>query len=156
MGASTKANGCLFCRIVEGKVPSYKVYEDKKYLAILDVFPNIKGQSLVLPKRHISSYAFKLGDKDLAEFVFAAKRVVRLLARKLKTGRVHMILEGTGVNHLHAKLYPAIGTDKLFKQAIAEERVYFESYPGYVTSLMGPKASEETLKRIQKEIRGSK
>lgn len=151
-----KKGKCLFCMIAKGKVPSYKIYEDRKYVAILDLFPNIKGQTLVLPKRHFDSYAFALSDKTLSDFVLATKKVALLIQKRLKAGRVHMVIEGTGVNHLHAKLYPAIGTDEKFKQAIAEERMYFESYPGYVTTLMGPQASESDLRFVQKMICGKK
>lgn len=146
------AKDCIFCRIVKGEIPSYKVYEDEGYIAILDLFPNIKGQTLVIPKKHLDSYAFRLKDVDLANFISATKRVANLLEKKLKVGRVHMVLEGTGVNHLHAKLYPALGTDEVFKQAIAEERVFFESYPGFVTTLMGPQATDKDLKALQELI----
>ena len=87
--------------------------------------------------------------------VKAVKRVSGILEEGLGTTRVHMVLEGTGVNHLHAKLYPAIGLNqKEFKQIIAEEKRQFDAYPGYVTTLMGPKASEEELKNVQKLIQG--
>ena len=148
------ANNCVFCRIMAGELPAYTVYEDKDYIAILDAFPNINGQTLVMPKRHTDSYAFKLKDAELREFISVTKKVANLLEKKLKVRRVHMILEGTGVNHLHAKLYPASGTDEIFKDAIAEEHVFFESYPGYVTSMVGPKANENALRRLQKLITG--
>lgn len=143
---------CIFCKIVNGTAQSYKIYEDENYIAVLDIFPNIKGQTVVISKRHRSSYAFKLGDNELSNFIATTKRVVRLLEKRLNVGRVHMILEGTGVNHLHAKLYPAVGTDKRFEQAIAEERVHFDCYPGYVTTLMGPRANDKELERLQKQI----
>ncbi len=83
-----------------------------------------------------------------------SKRVAKLLEATLNVGRVHLVLEGTGVNHLHAKLYPAIGVNKAFIQLIAKENVYFKSYPGYVTTLMGPRAEDEELKKLQKQITG--
>ena len=60
---------CIFCDIAYGGAKHYKIYEDRNYLGILDVFPNIKGQSLVIPKRHIPSYAFDLDDTTLSEFM---------------------------------------------------------------------------------------
>ncbi|MDE1849260.1 MAG: HIT domain-containing protein [Candidatus Micrarchaeota archaeon] len=140
---------CLFCNIASGKVPSYRIYEDKEHMAFLDIFPNIKGQTLVIPKKHYDSYAFDIDDDELKEFMIAAKRVSKLIEKKLNVGRVHMVLEGTGVNHLHAKLYPAISTEKAFKEHIAKENVYFDAYPGYVTTLMGPKAKDDELKALQ-------
>lgn len=145
---------CIFCRIANGSAPSYKIYEDGGCIAVLDIFPNIKGQTVVITKKHRNSYAFRLRDDELSDFIIAVKRVARLLEKKLKVGRVHMVLEGTGVNHLHAKLYPAVGTNRSFEQAMAEERVFFESYPGYVTTLMGPQADEKELKALQKWITG--
>ena len=130
------------------------MYEDENYIAMLDIFPNIRGQTLVIPKKHLDSYAFRLKDAELSDFITTTKRVANLLEKKLKVERVHMILEGTGISHLHAKLYPALGTDEVFKQAIAEACVFFESYPGYVTSMMGPKADEKELKKLQTRITG--
>lgn len=144
------AEGCLFCGIVKGDIPSYRIYEDKRHIAFLDIFPNIRGQTLVIPKEHRDSYAFDISDDELKEFMISVKRVSKLLEERLKVGRVHMVLEGTGVNHLHAKLYPAIGTQKGFKEHIAHENVQFDSYPGYVTTLMGPRADDDALRELQK------
>jgi histidine triad (HIT) family protein len=147
-------DNCIFCKIIAGKLPSYKIYEDRNYIAMLDIFPNITGQTLVIPKKHLGSYAFKLSDAELKSFITATKKVANILEKKLHVGRVHMVFEGTGVDHLHAKLYPAIGTNEVFKQAMAEEHVFFGSYPGYVTTLMGPKADENVLRKLQKRITG--
>ena len=142
---------CIFCKIVKGEVPSYRVWEDERYLAILDIFPNIRGQTLVLQKKHVDSYAFALSEVQLAKFIKAVKKVANLLEQKLKVERVHMVFEGTGVNHLHAKLYPAVGYGEI---PDPEDRAVkrFRVYPGYVTSAVGPKASEEELKAVQNEI----
>ena len=50
---------CIFCKIVKGEIPCVKIWEDKDFLAILDVFPNTKGMTLVLTKKHFDSYAFE-------------------------------------------------------------------------------------------------
>ncbi len=143
-------NDCIFCRILEGELPSYKIWEDGDFIAILDAFPNIKGQTLVISKKHIDSYMFALSEARVAEFMKAVKKVANLLEEKLSVKRVHMVFEGTGVNHLHVKLYPAIGYGKVQPADYPLEK--FESYPGYVTSAVGPKASEEELKAVQSEI----
>jgi histidine triad (HIT) family protein len=142
---------CIFCRILEGEIPSYKVWEDDKFIAILDAFPNIKGQTLVISKKHVDSYMFALSETKVAELMRAVKRVANMLEQKLNVRRVHMVFEGTGVNHLHIKLYPAIGYGSEPGPADYVARK-FESYPGYVTSAVGPEASEEELKAVQKEI----
>ncbi len=146
-------NKCLFCRIVQGFIPSYKIYENKSYIAILDIYPNMKGQTLVISKRHVESYAFDLKDRELDDFIKTAKRVAKILEKKLRVGRVHLVLEGTGINHLHAKLYPTIGLKShKFKMFEVKSDVYFRRYPGYTTTLMGPRASNRSLSRLQNEI----
>ncbi|MDE1761993.1 MAG: HIT domain-containing protein [Candidatus Micrarchaeota archaeon] len=146
---------CLFCKIAKGDIPSYRIWEDKEFVAFLDIFPNIRGQTLVIPKEHYESNSFHLDDEVLVKLIKAAKRVSGVLEKGLDVQRVHMVLEGTGVNHLHAKLYPAIGIrSREFKEIIANEKRHFDAYPGYVTTLMGEKASDDELKTVQKQIIG--
>ncbi|MFP3278572.1 MAG: HIT domain-containing protein [Candidatus Micrarchaeota archaeon] len=143
---------CIFCKIVEGKEKSFKLYEDKKYIAILDRFPNIMGQTLVITKDHINSYAFDLSEKELCELMKVTKKVAKMLEKGLKVKRVHMVIEGTAINHLHVKLYPAIGMKSKNKKLIADDRIYFDEYKGYITTLLGPKADEKDLKEVQNKI----
>jgi len=142
---------CTFCKIVKNELPSFKIYEDEKYIAILDIYPNIKGQTLVIPKKHVNSYAFDLPDDELAELIIISKKVAKIIEKGLKVERVHMVLEGTAINHLHAKLYPAIGASKN-EPYISEQVVYFDKYPGYVTTILGPKAQDDELKKVMEEI----
>jgi diadenosine tetraphosphate (Ap4A) HIT family hydrolase len=142
---------CIFCSIVAGKIPSYKIYEDENHIAFLDIFPNIRGQTLVVSKKHFSSNAFDLDPEALADFIKSTQKVAKLLEAKLKVGRVHLVLEGTGINHLHAKLYPAIGIiGKEFNEHVANEKRHFDHYEGYITTLMGPKADDKELAELQK------
>ncbi len=146
---------CIFCRIVAGRLPAYRIYEDRRYVAILDIFPNTRGQTLVLPKRHMVSLFSDISDGELSQFVLVSKKVANLLRRKLGVARVHMVLEGLGANHLHAKLYPANGlTSSRFRQILAPETAYFKRYPGYVSTVLGPRASDASLRRLQKQITG--
>jgi histidine triad (HIT) family protein len=100
---------CTFCMIVEGTLNSYKIFEDHKFLAVLDTFPAVDGQTVILTKEHKHSYAFLLKDEEISEMVIFSKRVAKLLEKALKVERVQFIFAGTSVSHLHAKLYP---TDK--------------------------------------------
>ncbi len=147
---------CVFCKIVNGALPCYKVWEDENYMAFLDIFPNIKGQTLVIPKAHVDSNVFAMSVPEYASFLKATRKVAKFLEKRLKVNRVHLVFEGTAVNHLHAKLYPAIGYGKTFVETIAPEKVKFDSYPGYVTSLAGPRATDEELKAIHQQITGNK
>ena len=98
---------CIFCKIVEGKSPCFKIWEDDNFLAFLDIFPNTKGQTLVIPKKHYESDLFLIDDGELYKnYLLATTEVVNLLKKGLGVHRVAMVMEGMGVNHLHFKLYP--------------------------------------------------
>jgi histidine triad (HIT) family protein len=145
---------CIFCKIVKGEIPSAKIWEDKNFIAILDVFPNTKGMTLVMPKAHYDSYAFDMPDKAYSELMLASKKVAKILDKKLKVGRTAMVMEGMGVNHVHIKLYPLHGVDKHFKEMWAKEERYFDEYQGYLMTVLGPKADPALLQELAKQIRG--
>ena len=58
---------CLFCKIIKGDIPSVKIWEDDNHIAILDAFPNTKGATLVIPKKHYDSYIFDMDDQIYAD-----------------------------------------------------------------------------------------
>lgn len=145
---------CIFCKIANGEIDSAKVWEDDNFLAILDVNPNTKGMTLVLPKNHFDSDAFLMPDKDYQELMLASKKVVEVLKNGLRVNRVAMVTEGMGVNHVHVKLYPLHGVEKDFKEIWAKEKLFFEKYQGYISTQLGPQANVEELKRLAKEIIG--
>ncbi|MDO8482471.1 MAG: HIT family protein, partial [bacterium] len=125
--------GCIFCKIVKGEVPSHKIWEDEKHLAFLSIFPNTEGFSVVITKEHYPSYAFDSSDEILAGLVLATKKVAKLIDEKLPdVGRTGMILEGFGIDHLHAKLFPMHGTEnvKEWKPIKSNVDKYFEKYEG--------------------------
>ena len=97
---------CIFCKIVDGKIRSYKIYEDPDYLAILDTFPAVEGQVIILTKEHKDSNVFMLEDESLTEMVLVAKKIAKMLKKTLDVDKIQLIFAGTSVNHLHAKLYP--------------------------------------------------
>ncbi len=144
---------CIFCKIVSGEIPSYKIYEDGFAVAVLDLFPNIKGQTLVIPKRHIDSYIFNAKDEDMVNQMRSTRSVAKLLEKKLKVRKVNLVFEGEFVAHLHSKVYPLVETGKGY-QSEGQDATHFDSYPGFVTTLRGPKASDDELRKIQKEITG--
>jgi histidine triad (HIT) family protein len=146
-------NDCIFCKIISGEIPSSKVWEDDKFLAILDINPNTEGVTLVMPKNHHDSYAFGQGDTFLQEFVQATKTVAKKLEKALEVKRVGMVWEGMGVNHLHAKLYPFHGLGEEYEEMEhGTEKVYFENYPGYITTQLGEQADFDKLADLAKKI----
>ena len=140
---------CIFCKIVKGEIPSFKIYEDNDFIAILDLFPNTQGMALVLTKEHYDSYAAEMDDKIYSEFFLTAKKISKLMDEKLSVRRTALVMEGMGINHAHIKLYPLHGLDSGFKEILSEESVYFKEYQGYITTQPGPKASVEELTRLR-------
>jgi len=144
---------CVFCKIVKGELPAVTIWEDKKHLAILDINPNVEGMTLVLTKEHYDSDATDMPDENYKELMIAVKKVAKLLEEKLGVKRVAVVMEGLGVNHVHIKLYPIHGLDEKFKEFWVKEKVYFEKYPGYITTLLGPQKSNEELNIIAEKIK---
>jgi len=144
---------CIFCKIVKGEIDSAKIWENEKFLAILDVNPNTKGMALVLTKQHYDSYAFDMPDDVYQQFMAAVKSVANLLEKGLGVKRVAMVMEGMGVNHAHIKLYPLYGIEEKFKEIWAKDKVFFEKYEGYISTQLGPQADISALKKLAEEIK---
>jgi histidine triad (HIT) family protein len=103
---STTQPDCIFCKIVNGQLPSSKIYEDGKCLAVLDLFPITKGQTIVMAKEHLDSNFTNIDGDFLKMFVTTAQHIAKKLEKALGAKRVGLIVEGAQVPHLHAKLYP--------------------------------------------------
>lgn len=148
-------NGCIFCKIVRGEAPCHKIWEDKKHLAFLSIFPNTEGFSVVITKKHYPSYAFDLPESVLKELVIASKKVAKLIDSKLEdVERTGMIFEGFGVDHIHAKLFPMHNTKlKEWKPLRSNINKYFERYEGYISSHDYKRADDQKLSELAKKIR---
>ena len=98
---------CIFCKIIKGELPSYKLWEDESYLAFLSIFPIKEGHTLVIPKTHLD-YFFDLEDQVLSELMVASKKVSLILKNALepKTGKVGVMIAGLQVPHAHVHLIP--------------------------------------------------
>jgi len=144
---------CVFCKIISGEIPSHKIYEDEEFLAFLDIKPNTKGQAVLVTKKHYSSYAFDLPDDVYERLMKTAKKVVKLLDEKLGVQRTGLVHEGMGINHAHVKLYPLHNTEEFSFGKKGGEKVYFEKYPGYLTTEVGPEADQEKLRKLAERIR---
>ncbi|MCD6381351.1 MAG: HIT domain-containing protein [Candidatus Aenigmarchaeota archaeon] len=144
---------CIFCKIAKGEEDAAKIWEDDDFIAILDTNPNVKGMSLVLTKRHYDSYAFDLPDEVYTRLMIAAKKVAKILERGLNVKRVDMVMEGTAINHIHIKLYPLHGLERKDEESVAKERIFFEKYEGYISTLLGPTVDISELKKLADEIK---
>lgn len=144
---------CIFCKIVKGEIPSLKVWEDEKHIAILDINPNTEGMTLLIPKDHFDSDATDMPEKDYTELMLSAKKLAKVLEKKLNVKRVAIVMEGLGVNHVHVKFYPIHGLDEKFKEMWAKDKIYFDKYEGYISTQLGPQKSMEELNRVADKIR---
>ena len=139
---------CIFCKIVQGRLPCHKVYEDSKFIAFLDIRPTCKGQTLVAPKEHKPSYVFKMRSVDYLDLMSVTKTVALLMDKAFGVRCTAMVMEGMGIDHAHNKLYPLHGIQGKTKRQWSEGEVYFDRYPGYVTTVRGPVAKKEELARV--------
>jgi len=144
---------CIFCKIASGEFDSAKIWEDDDFLAVLDLNPNTKGMALVMPKNHFDSDVFLMPDKNYQELMATVKKVSEILRKGLNVNRVAMVAEGMGVNHAHIKLYPLYGIEKEFEEIWAKEKVFFDNYPGYITTQLGPQADLKDLKKLAEKIK---
>ena len=97
---------CIFCKIVRGEIPCVKIWEDDFSLVFLDAFPSMIGQCLVIPKEHLGSYAFELGDQDYFRLLLVAKKIGLAIDKALGHLKTGLVIEGIEVNHVHIKLFP--------------------------------------------------
>lgn len=145
-------NNCIFCKIINNEVPSVRIWEDSKHLAILDLNPNTEGMTLVLTKEHFDSDAIEMPDKQYSEIMIAAKKVAKLMKNKLNVKRVALVMEGLGINHVHIKLYPLYGIEKDFEEIWAKDKIYSDRYKGFISTQLGPEKSLDDLKKIQEKF----
>ncbi|MBO7502571.1 MAG: HIT family protein [Paludibacteraceae bacterium] len=98
----------LFTRIINGEIPSYKVAEDDRFYAFLDINPLKKGHTLVIPKlpEPEADYIFDLDDQLLGDMMVFAKMVARGIKEATGCKRVGVAVLGMEVNHVHIHLVP--------------------------------------------------
>ncbi len=98
----------LFTRIINGEIPSYKVAEDDRFYAFLDINPMTKGHTLVIPKlaEPESDYIFDLDDQLLADMMVFAKQVAVGMKQAIECKRIGVAVLGMEVPHVHIHLIP--------------------------------------------------
>jgi histidine triad (HIT) family protein len=95
----------IFARIVKGEIPSYKIAEDERYFAFLDINPLAEGHTLVIPKTE-TDYIFDLDDQLLSGMMVFAKKVARAIDKTIPCKRVGIVVLGLEVPHAHIHLIP--------------------------------------------------
>ncbi len=110
-------NACIFCNIINGEIPCYKVYEDEKIFAFLDIHPVNEGHTLVIPKKHAVNI-YDIEESEIAEMVKIGKKLALKIreATKAEGMNMHMNNEkagGQAVFHAHIHLIPRYEGDGL-------------------------------------------
>ncbi|MBS4058030.1 MAG: HIT family protein [Bacteroidales bacterium] len=106
----------IFTKIIQGEIPCYKIAEDERFFAFLDISPLAKGHTLVIPKNE-TDYIFDLGDTELADMMVFAKNVAKAIEKVVPCRKMGLTVIGLEVPHAHIHLIP-INTiyDMDFKQ----------------------------------------
>ena len=95
----------IFSKIIAGKIPSYKIYEDDKHYAFLDINPNAVGHTLCVPKKEVDKI-FDLSEKDYNDLMEFSRKVALAIKKSIPCKRVGMSVIGLEVPHAHVHLIP--------------------------------------------------
>lgn len=96
---------CLFCKIIKGEIPSYKIWEDENFFAFLDINPINPGHTILVPKKHLD-YIFDLEEPLYSEIFKTAKKLSEPLKKATGAKRVALAIEGFVISHIHIHLVP--------------------------------------------------
>lgn len=102
----------IFSKIIAGEIPSYKIAENEKFFAFLDIFPLVEGHVLVVPKTETDKF-FDVADDYLAEWLLFAKPIARAIERAFPCNRCGISVAGLEVPHAHMHLIPINSADDL-------------------------------------------
>jgi len=95
----------IFTKIIQGKIPSYKISENDEFYAFLDVNPNSKGHTLVVPKKEVNKI-FDLDEKTYLGLMQYSYKVAKAIEKAVPCERVGMTVIGLEVPHVHVHLIP--------------------------------------------------
>lgn len=106
----------IFTKIIKGDIPSYKVAEDEKYFAFLDINPLSVGHTIVIPKKEVD-YIFDLDEKTYLGLMIFAKKVAAAIEKVVPCKRIGVVVYGMEVPHTHIHLIPihGVGNEINFK-----------------------------------------
>ena len=95
----------IFTRIINGEIPCYRVAENDRYIAFLDVRPLKAGHTLVVPKKEVD-YIFDMDDEALSGMIICAGKVARAMKEVIECNRIGVAVIGLEVPHAHIHLIP--------------------------------------------------
>ena len=110
----------IFAKIINGEIPSHKVYVDENFLAFLDIRPMVKGHTLVIPKKEVD-YLFDMNPEEYTSLLLAAQKVAKGIKKSVPCTKVGMTVIGLEVPHAHVHLMPINNVgDMSFKNPVVE------------------------------------
>ena len=102
----------IFLKIIAGEIPSYKIAENDRFYAFLDIFPLVEGHTLVVPKKETDKL-FDVSDAELSELLLFAKPIAKAMEAVFPCNRVGISVVGLEVPHAHLHLVPINNADDL-------------------------------------------
>lgn len=142
----------LFARLIREEIPVYKYFDSPSHVASLTPFPNTPGYSCVVPKRHYPSDILRMPEEAYRELMAITWEVVQHVKTGLNVRACGIVFEGYEINWVHVKLIPIRekAADVGPGDGKKEERVvFFENYPGYLTTQKGPTMTSDERKRAE-------
>lgn len=116
----------IFTKIINGEVPSYKVFEDEEFIAFLDVNPNTKGHTLCVPKVEVNKI-FEMDESQYLKLMRFSRKVAIGLEKTVACKRIGMAVVGLEVPHVHVHLIPLQDMDDMrFERKISLTKEEFE------------------------------
>ena len=108
---------CIFCRIIAGEIPSFRIYEDEDVLSFMDINPANEGHALVIPKEH-SADLYSISEGALRATVIAARKVARGLRKTIDPSGMNLVqcngpAAAQSVLHFHMHVLPRLDGDEL-------------------------------------------
>lgn len=105
----------LFTRIINGEIPAYKIFENDRVIAFLDLHPQNEGHTLVVPKIQVDQI-WELSDNDYEYLWGVVRKIGSHIQEVIQSPRVGIVVEGFGVPHVHVHLVPIYHGNDLKKQ----------------------------------------
>lgn len=143
---SDEMSHCIFCDIVAGKAPAYKIHEDEHSLCILDIQPYTKGHCLVIPKRHVPWW-HDLTEAETESLFRVARTVSQKIMKEFNPDFVSLFARGRRIPHAHIFLIPTCSGDLLDRFFNALE--HFQESPLDLVKLRDTTVMEDVARRLK-------
>jgi len=111
----------IFSKIIDREIPGHFVYEDEVCVVIMDAFPSVPGQTLVIPRAPVD-YLFDLPTETYQRLLAATKKIAKAMDLTFDTSRTCVVVEGFEVPHTHIKLYPLAKNETALTNVIMQTK----------------------------------